>query len=78
MIDNPFVMAVGASIAIFGFYTTVIYPDLEYKGGERNRELSEELAAENISKWRKIEKNSEEKSQMLFCHKKVALSERLL
>ena len=36
MIDNPFVMAVGASIAIFGFYTTVIYPDLEYKGGERN------------------------------------------
>ena len=36
MIDNPFVMAVGATVAVFGFYTTVIYPDLEYKGGERN------------------------------------------
>tara|TARA_Y100000766_G_C18764870_1_gene535353 strand:- start:365 stop:820 length:456 start_codon:yes stop_codon:yes gene_type:complete len=36
MIDNPFVMAVGATVAIFGFYTTVVYPDLEYKGGERN------------------------------------------
>jgi len=36
MIDNPFVMAVGATVAVFGFYTTVIYPDLEYKGGTRN------------------------------------------
>ena len=36
MMDNPLVMALTATGAIMVFFTQVIYPDLEYKGGTRN------------------------------------------
>tara|TARA_Y100001937_G_C7064014_1_gene305141 strand:+ start:567 stop:1019 length:453 start_codon:yes stop_codon:yes gene_type:complete len=36
MMDNPLVMALAATGTVMLFFTQIIYPDLEYKGGPRN------------------------------------------
>lgn len=45
---NEFLMAIGATAVIGLFYTTVIYPDLEYKGGSRNSACYGECYEEHV------------------------------